>query len=181
VALLASSSDPAAVYREARGLVLQSHRKEIAALASLRRLAPRGRAAEFLRQASAGLESQLDRQLDALEKAYVAMTGQNPPNLQPSKEEREMARRVYVPVSDPGAWQDALDKLKPVPGLHPMMRFEVLNLADGRRSAYDIYETVSAEALSAGAWYYGSVSAADVLETLERAVKAGALSLKAGR
>src|SRR6185503_2326310 len=45
--------------------------------------------------------------------------------------------------------------------LHPMMRFEVYNFADGKRSAWDVYEAVAAEALSAGAWYYGRVSAPD--------------------
>ena len=39
-----------------------------------------------------------------------------------------------------------------------MMRFEVLNFADGRRSAFEVYEAVAAEALSAGEWYYGRVT-----------------------
>ena len=181
VAYVTAASDRETAYRSARGLVMQSHRKEMAAVSSVRRLAPRGRAADYVRQASVGLEGDLDRALDALEQAYVAMTGKNPPNVEPSKEEREMARKVYVPVTDPGAWMDALDKMKPVTGLHAMMRFEVLNLADGRRSALEIYEMAAAEALSAGAWYYGAVRAADVLETLDRAAKAGALSLKGGK
>jgi hypothetical protein len=62
-----------------------------------------------------------------------------------------------------------------------MMRFEVYNFADGRRNAFEIYEAVASEALSAGGWVYGSVGAADVLEALERAAKAGAYTLKAGK
>jgi hypothetical protein len=58
------------------------------------------------------------------------------------------------------------------------MRFEVFNFADGKRSAWDVYEAVAAEALSAGAWYYGKVAAADVLDALERAAKAGAFTVK---
>jgi hypothetical protein len=61
------------------------------------------------------------------------------------------------------------------------MRFEVYNFADGRRSAYEVYESVAAEALSAGAWYYGEVSAADVLEALDRAAKAGAYTVKSAK
>jgi hypothetical protein len=58
------------------------------------------------------------------------------------------------------------------------MQFEVFNFADGRRTAYDVYEAVAAEALAAGAWQYGSVTAADVLEALQRAAKAGAFSVQ---
>ena len=59
-----------------------------------------------------------------------------------------------------------------------MMRFEVLNFADGRRSAFEIYEAVAAEALSAGEWYYGRVTPADVLAVLERASTAGAFTVR---
>jgi hypothetical protein len=74
-----------------------------------------------------------------------------------------------------------MEKVKPVEGLHAMMRFEVYNFADGRRNALDVYRAVAAEALSAGEWYYGTVAPADVLEALERGVKAGAFSLRQGR
>ena len=58
-----------------------------------------------------------------------------------------------------------------------MMKFEVLNFADGKRTAWEIYEAVAAEALSAGAWYYGTVSPAHVQAVLDSAVKAGALAI----
>ena len=89
-----------------------------------------------------------------------------------------MAQKLFVPAADYGTWKDALDKVQAVRGLHPMMRFEVYNFADGRRNAFEVYEAVAAEALSAGAWYYGQVSASDVLEALERAAKDGAFSVK---
>ena len=59
-----------------------------------------------------------------------------------------------------------------------MMRFEVLNFADGRRSAFEVYEAVAAEALSAGEWYYGRVTPADVLELLDAGVAAGAFTVR---
>ena len=37
---------------------------------------------------------------------------------------------------------------------------------------------MAAEALSAGRWYYGAPTVTDVMEALERAVKAGAFSLR---
>ena len=88
---------------------------------------------------------------------------------------------MFAPVSDVGAWQDAMGKVQPVEGLHSMMRFEVYNFADGRRNALEIYEAVAAEALLAGDWYYGQVKPADVLEALERAARAGPFTVKSGR
>jgi len=171
----------ATAFRAARNLVLQSHRKETARLATLRRLSPKGRAVETAAWASQRLEDQLATDLDTVERAYTALTGKNPPNLDLSKDEKAMAQRIYAPASTPGAWYDALEKLGPSPKLHSMMRFEALNFCDGRRNAWEVYEAVAAEALSAGDWYYGSVSPADVADLLERAAKAGALSLKGGR
>ena len=97
-------------------------------------------------------------------------------------EEQELAALVYARTKDIGAWQDAMARVKPVDGLHPMMQFEVYNFADGRRSALEVYDAVAAEALSAGRWYYGTVTPAAVREALERATKAGALTVsrKAG-
>jgi len=170
-----------AAYRAGRSLIQQSYRKELQALASVRRFltAPRGRASEFLSQANKVLEDALEADMTDLERAYGAVTGaRNPPNLELSKDEKAMAQKVFVPVADYGAWKDALDKVPSARGLHPMMRFEVFNFADGKRSAWDVYEAVAAEALSAGAWYYGKVAAADVLDALERAAKAGAFTVK---
>ena len=71
-----------------------------------------------------------------------------------------------------------MEKVKPVDGLHAMMQFEVYNFADGRRTALEVYEAVAAEALSAGPWYYGTVTPADVREALERAARAGAFTTR---
>ena len=174
----AAAAEREGAFREARTLVRQSYLKEIGAVASIRRLSPRGRAAEHAAHTTRLLEDQMRDDLGALERAYSTITASKPPNIDLSPEERSMAARVYVPVGDVAAIQDALEKVKPVEGLHAMMRFETWNFADGRRNAYEVYEAVSAEALSAGEWYYGRVRPADVLETLERAAKAGAFTVK---
>ena len=88
---------------------------------------------------------------------------------------------MYAPVADLGAWQDAMEKIKAVDALHSMMRFEVYNFADGKRTGLEVYQSVAAEALSAGAWYYGEVKPADVREALERAVQAGAYTAREAR
>jgi hypothetical protein len=168
----------AAAYRQARNLIRQSHRKEAGAIASVLRLSARGRAADYVTRALARIEEELPGELRALEQAYTALTGQGVPNLALGADEQRLADRVYVPAADLGAAQDALEKVKPVAGLHGMMQFEVYNFADGRRTAWDVYEAVAAEALSAGGWYYGQVRPADVLDALEKAAQAGAFTLR---
>jgi peptidase M28-like protein len=170
-----------AAYGAARNLVRETHRREMAGLGALRRLGGRGRTLDFLAQATSSLEDSIGRDYEVLERASSAMTGRTPPNLDLTKEERAMAGKVFVPVADVGAFADAIGKTKPVAGLHAMMRFETLNFADGRRNAYEVYQAVAAEALSAGEWYYGTVAPADVLETLERAARAGAFGVKAAK
>ena len=62
--------------------------------------------------------------------------------------------------------------------LHPTMRFELFNFVDGKRSYYDIYKALKAEALSAGVWYYGTVTLEDVTKLLDVNVEKGALVVK---
>jgi hypothetical protein len=174
----AAPADRPAAFRAARNLVRQASAREAAALASVRRMSPRGRADELVSQATSRLEESLTADLRTLERAWSALTGQGLPNIAPTKDEQALDALVYVPVTDPGAWQDAMEKVKAVEGLHPMMRFETYNFADGRKSALEVYDAVSAEALAAGEWYYGRVSPADVREALERAAKAGVFTLR---
>jgi hypothetical protein len=174
----AAPADRPAAFRAARNLVRQASTREAAALASVRRLAPRGRALDVVAQATSRLEEALTADLRALERAWTGLTGRGLPNIELSRDEQAMGALVYVPVTDPGAWEDAMEKVKAVEGLHPMMRFETYNFADGKRSALEVYDAVAAEALSAGEWYYGRVSAADVREALDRAAKAGAFTLR---
>jgi hypothetical protein len=150
----------------------------MAALGSVRRLSSARRTGEFIERATADLEGLMGAGLRSLERAWTAVTGQDVPNIELSREEQDLARRVYVPVTDYATWHAALEKMKPVPGLHAMMRFEALNFADGRRSVLDVYEAVAAEALSAGEWYYGKVSLQDVRDVLEKATEAGAFTVK---
>jgi len=175
----ATPESRATAWRAGWNLLRQSVAKEQASLASLRRLAGRSRAGELLQSAARRLEGELGNELDALERGYTALTGQNLPNVDLSKDEREMADKVYVPLADPAAFEDALERMASAGSrLHPMMRFETLNFADGRRSAWEVYEAVAAEALSAGEWYFGAVTPADVLAVLEAGAKAGAFTVR---
>jgi len=177
----AGPADRDRAYRSARNLIHQSHLKEVAALAWLRRLTPRGgRAAEVAAKVSSQAEDGEGDDLGALERAYVGLAGKTPPNPDLSREERTMAGEIFIPATT-GDFDEAMKKVGRVEGLHPAMLAEVFNFADGKRSALDIYDAVSGEALSGGAWYYGTVSPADVREALDRGVKAGVLTLKASK
>jgi hypothetical protein len=177
----AAPSERDAAFRAGRNLVHQAYQRETAALFSIRRLAPKGRAADYGAQTASRLADAEGDDLTGLERAFVAIAGRNPPNLDLSKEEKEMASKLYVPVAEIGAWTDAIEKLKHTEALHRMMEFEVYNFADGKRNAFEVYEAVAAEALSAGAWYYGAVKPADVLAALEAGVRAGAFSLRGAK
>ncbi len=168
-------------YREARNLIHHSYQKELAAIASVRRMGTRGHAGDAVAQAASRTERAEESDLAALEQAYGSITGKNPPNPDLTREERDMAAKLFVPATDPAAFADALDKAKHVDGLHRVMEAEVWNFADGKRNALAVYEAVAAEALSAGEWYYGTVRPADVLKALERATEAGAFTLKSAR
>jgi len=174
----ASPADRDAAYRAARNLIHQAHVREQRALGWVRRLSPKGRGAELASSLASRLEESEAADLDLLERAFTGIAGKNPPNPELGREERAMAGQVFVPVADLEAYDAAIDGVKGVEGLHAVMQFEVFNFADGRRTAYDVYEAVAAEALAAGAWQYGSVKPADVLEALQRAAKAGGFTVK---
>lgn len=94
----------------------------------------------------------------------------------------ELAAGKKVPVNA-APLAEYFDKRNSVPGgargkLHGLMRDEVFNFVDGRRSYYDIYKAVYAESMAAGTWYYGTVTLADVVNLLDAAVAAKALTLK---
>ena len=78
------------------------------------RLGPPPRGARDARGSSrrgprTGWQSSEAEAFDTLERTYTAMTGQNPPNLDLAKEERAMAAKVFAPVADLGAVEDALE------------------------------------------------------------------------
>lgn len=178
----AAPDDRDRAFALARGLVRQSIQKEMRALESVRRLAPRGRAAEHVREALGRIEDDLGPGLSTVEKAYETIAGKNPPNLDLSKDERAMVAKVFAVSNDVAKIQDAREKMRGAGGgLHGMMAFEVLNFADGRRNAYEVYEAVAAEAMSAGTWYYGEVRPADVMALLEKAAEAGIVAVKTAK
>ena len=89
----------------------------------------------------------------------------------------EMTGKIPVRASIKD-YRDKLDDVKPVPGLHPVMRYEAFNLADGKRTLWDIYATLRAETLATGEWYYGKVTPELVDTLFKNAATAGILTLQ---
>jgi hypothetical protein len=180
MALLARSAaaERTTAAHAAVNLVRQSAARERASLGALARLSGGARTAEVSQAAARQLDAALAGELAAIERAFTSLAGQPLPDRQLTPDERSLAAKVYVPVADAAAFEDALEKLprRGADALHPMMRFEALNFADGRRSALEVYDAVAAEALSAGDWYFGRVTPQDVGALLEAAAKAGAFT-----
>lgn len=119
--------------------------------------------------------------LGELTRFYNQLNGVNPPRPAPLDDaERAASRKVPANVATLDTY---LTRRGKVPGsaggaLHGLMRTEVYNFVDGRRSYYDIYKAVYAESAAAGSWYYGTVTLEEVVRLLDAAVAAGALTLK---
>ena len=92
----------------------------------------------------------------------------------------EVANSKKIPVNHAVLDIYFAKRIKRVSGssLHPTMRTELLNFVDGKRSYYAIYKAVKAEALSAGSWYYGTVTLEDVAKILDANIKSGAMQLR---
>ncbi len=63
-------------------------------------------------------------------------------------------------------------------GMHSIMASEVMNFVDGKRTYHDIYRAVRAESLSAGKFFYGTVTYQDVKALLDANVASGALTVR---
>lgn len=168
-------------YADARLLLEESARRELAALDSARVFAEPGGAGERLLATARENVRALAHSLRAdLNSFYRLVTGEEP-RLQLTPEEEEAAKQVpewAVPLweSLEMLWQQVIEP--GVKGIHPFYAFEVRNLMDGERSVLDIYRTVRGAALSAGEWYYGPVELAKVKEVLEKAEEAGLIRFK---
>jgi hypothetical protein len=111
---------------------------------------------------------------------YRRLHGMPPPVVILTDAERAASRKVPANVA---SLSDYFARRGAVPNdargrLHGLMRDEVYNFVDGRRSFYDIYKAVYAESQAAGTWYYGTVTLEDVVRLLEASVAAKALTLK---
>ena len=96
----------------------------------------------------------------------------------PNAEERDLDGRGPVLTDSVKEFLALEQQVESPRSLHPLMSYEAINFANGRNSLLDIYRAVAAEADSAGDWYYGTVSPADIASLFASAEKAGLVRMK---
>lgn len=116
--------------------------------------------------------------MNDLREYYRNVCGTPPGSVTLTTEETVADRRIPVNVPSLDEYFANRDKVSFPHKLRGLMKDEVYNFVDGRRSCYDIYKAVWAEAQVAGEWYYGTVSLEGVVGLLNAAVEGKALSWK---
>ncbi len=170
-------------YFDAQNLLTTSVWREALALDSLRAFtatASDPKVSSLITEFKRWVEARQSGLLADIAKFYKALAGVDPPAAPAAltAKEQEMAKKIPELAATAADYIHKLDELKPVEGLHTLMRFEALNFVDGHRSYLDIYRAVRAEAQSVGAWYYGEVNPDKVAEALDQAVKVGMLKVR---
>lgn len=92
-----------------------------------------------------------------------------------SPAEKELASRVFVNAGTLDEYFVRRGWNVAFPGLHPIVAKECYCFVDGKRTGLDIFRAVQAETLSAGEFYYGTVTPEAVLALLDEAVRKGVL------
>ncbi|MEE9289093.1 MAG: M28 family peptidase [Bacteroidota bacterium] len=165
-------------YHESVNLIEQSFIRERGALRSIRVFSKQRRSA-ILSQLEKDLLSKRRDYVKEIENFYKAVTGRrSAPRLKLSTKERELREKIPENVGTVDEYFENRKKVGRVGGLHPVMRYEVYNFVDGKRSYLDIFNAVHAEAMSAGAYYYGTVNLGTVEHLLDMAVEKNVLRLK---
>ncbi len=172
-----------AAYFDAQNLLTTSVWREALAIDSVRAFsASETKVSSLITEFKRWVEARQPGLLADIGKFYKALTGTEaaaaPDHAGLSPKEQEMAKKIPELGATAADYIHKLDDLKPVEGLHTLMRFEALNFVDGHRSYLDIYRAVRAEAQSAGGWYYGEVSPEKVAAALDEAVQAGMLKVR---
>ena len=178
--LLTKQSDtPAESWKDAKLAVEQGLERERRAIASVGVFAGKntdalGTIASFSKR----LDAKQNAILADLQSYYHALHNTNPGQIKLTEQEAAAAKKIPANTPVLEDYFGRRGKVRFRSKMHNIMRSEVFNFVDGKRSYYDIYKAVRAEAMHAGEWYYGTVELADVTGLLDAAVEAQALILK---
>jgi Zn-dependent M28 family amino/carboxypeptidase len=178
-ALRDSAAEPDHGWKRASAIVEQGALREQRALESIRAFAGDNREAARLIGDSVRAVA-VETASAELAGLYRRLYGAEPPKVALTEAEASASRKVPSNVASLEEYLTNRDKVPNAAGgsLHGLMRAEVYNFVDGRRSYYDIYKAVYAEAAAGGRWYYGAVTLEDVTRLLDAAVEAKALTLR---
>ncbi|HEX9692239.1 MAG TPA: M28 family peptidase [Gemmatimonadales bacterium] len=173
---IAAAADKAAAYHMASDQVAYAAEREQLAAASLGEIGSSGTAAATeLGEAISRRQAQMQREVDL---AYRRVTDRRPPRRELSAAEVELQGLQPYLIAGPVEFLAKRDDPAAVDGLHRLMRFEILAAVDRARSGLDIFRYVAAEAREAGAHYYGTVSAEDVLLYLKNLADAELIAME---
>jgi hypothetical protein len=174
-----SSEAPDQRWKLASMIVEQGTIREASALQSIRVFAGGDqKASQIIDQMIARVKSKEPELMKDLQDYARQISGADPRPVQLSAEEAAASRKIPANVATLATYFDRRGEVDFDTNLHGLMRSEVFNFVDGRRSYYDIYKAVNAEAMAAGSWYYGTVTLRDVVGLLDAAVQSKALTLK---
>ncbi|HKR60911.1 MAG TPA: M28 family peptidase, partial [Pyrinomonadaceae bacterium] len=165
-------------WKEANFLIEQGVEREQHALSTLRVFAKGNLgASNIIDRLQANMKRNGQQLLNDLQMYYAPLHG-SIPTIRLSAEETAATKKVPQNTPVLKDYFDNRNNIRFRHNLHGLMRDEVFNFVDGKRSYYDIYKAVYAEAAAAGSWYYGTVTFQDVVGLLDAAVEAKALTLK---
>lgn len=176
-----SRQNPEAGWKDANMLVEEGILRELRALNSVKVFASGDRSAVKTVEGFMGRVGEKGKMLVGDLRAYFQQAyGKNPESVRLTAVEASAAKKVPVNASPLGEYFPNRGKIpfQAGGGLHGLMRSEVYNFIDGKRSYYDIYKAVKAEAMAAGSWYYGTVSLEDVASLLDAGVTAKAWTVR---
>lgn len=175
-----SMNEPDGGWKSAALIIEQGTGREARALDSVRVFAGTNRNAARLINELIGETTTKNRLMAELSTFYQQLHQTAPPKVTLGAAELSASKKVPVNTE---SLENYFSSRERVPGqrrghLHGLMRDEVYNFVDGKRSYYDIYKAVYAESMAAGNWYYGTVTLEDVVSLLDAAVEAKALALR---
>jgi hypothetical protein len=176
IQLITGRAGDKGAYRDARILLEETVARQQEAIGSIQALAESARNRDYLVALQRSLARELDFAAEQLDMVYRRVTGSRAPK--PSLSAEEKAATLLTPRNheDLSEYFTRRKKVKSKKsGLHPLMASEVFNFIDGRRSLWQIYRAVLAEALLAGEFYYGTVTFAGVKNLIDQAVEKGAV------
>ena len=175
-----SSSEADESWKRANTIIEQGIEREQRAVMSVLVFDEGRSAGAQVGEMAARLKGQEGELKAALQTYFTQLHSRAPVAVRLSAAEQAASRKV---PSNAPQLDDYFTNRGRVPGdargnLHSLMRDEVFNFVDGRRSYYDIYKAVYAEGMAAGKWYYGTVALEDVVRLLDAAVEVKALTLR---
>ncbi|HYE16615.1 MAG TPA: M28 family peptidase, partial [Pyrinomonadaceae bacterium] len=179
-ALRDSAREPDEGWKRASFIIEQGAQRERRALMSALVFARDDRPGVRANELAARLKDRETEMKASLQTYFASVFGRQPGPVRLTAAEQSASRKIPANAPTLEAYFANRDK---VPNeargkLHGLMRDEVFNFVDGKRSYYEIYKAVYAEAMAAGTWYYGTVTLEDVTALLDAAVAAQALTLR---